>query len=239
MSLAAAATLALALAGTSAGVPPAAGQAEATAVSAPAAEADPALLDQVLREEGISTEVPVSLEEYLGSIWRRLVTGTVGVLGRHAGWLGPASIAFLWILGGAVITALVWLAWRLVTVLLGRRRHRSPEVEITLGEAEPAAAEDLSLRYQQALEAGEYRRALALLWLRVAGGLSATGMGHLERHLTQREFIASVRSQAPRWPLLPPLADLGRRIEGAVYGPLPPTIEQVRQAEKMAGELLG
>lgn len=238
-SLAAAAVVTLILTGTPIGAPPPPDRPSTTARSGPTAEADPALLEEILQGEEISTEIPVSRGEYLESIWQRLVAGMTGVLGRHAGWLGPASILLLWVLAGAVVMAMAWLSWRVVTVVLDRRSHKTPEAEVTLDESASATQQDISLLYQRALAAREYRTALSLLWLRVAGGLSEAGLGHLEHHLTQREFIASVRDRSPRWPRLPALVDLGRHIEAAVYGPLPPTGEQVRQVEKMAGELLG
>ncbi len=197
--------------------------------------ADPALLEQILIEEGIRGVEEPSAVAY-GDYLLDQLTDLFGLpSGLIASLVRPSEIA-LWALVIAIPLGLAWIFRGPLRELL--LRYTTPPVETARAEPLPLPQPDARALLEAHLAAGEPARALAALWLLLAGGLSERGLGRFEAEMTNREFVYSVRERAPSWPGLAALAGLARRVDALLYGGEAPSAEGVRRLLAEAEGLL-
>lgn len=194
--------------------------------------ADPALLEQILIDEGIHTAEEPSVAAY-GDYLMDQLTDLFGLPSDLIASLVRPSEIVLWVLVISIPLGLLWIFRGPLGELL--LRYASPPAEAARAEALPPPPPDARALLEAHLAAGDPARALAALWLLLAGGLSERGIGRFEAEMTNREFVYSL---PPSWPGRLSLAALARRVDRLLYGGEPPSPEEVRHLLAEAEELL-
>lgn len=187
----------------------------------PEATTDRALLEEIVREEGIVTtpgarwgDLWAAFLEWLASLFDGPELDLSGVT-EIAGWVG-----LLLVVGVAI-----YVVWRMVEARLKRRREASPPPPVVPLEA-PA---DPTTALEAALAAGDARAALAALWAELALGLGQGGVARATgQDRTHQELVRLVRVARPGWERLGELRDLARTLDRLCYGASPPTVDDVR-----------
>ena len=202
----------------------------------PESTADPALLERVIAEEGISVDAPEGPERWLGA----LLDWALARL-QDADLPGPSPDAVpdwaLTLAFGAVSALLLGLGVALLRAAWRLRAPRGPAAPAPRAPAAPPPAPADAL--DAALAAGDARAAARALWLSVAAALAARGRGSATPDLTQQELCALVARRAPRWEGLGDLRALGAAVDVLFYGPHPPAVAQVRGLLPAAEALVG
>ncbi len=111
------------------------------------------------------------------------------------------------------LCGLTALALAAAALRLARRRARRGEPGMATASRRRRPAVDLRAAAAGAAEAGDYRRALALLYLALLGQLDATGRLPLDVSRTNRENAAAAPGA-----LAGPLAELGAVLDAVAYG---------------------
>lgn len=183
----------------------------------PPAPADPALLERALA--GVE-RLPVPPESsWLGELGRALREAIVQALMRGARSLHLSRGLFLALAGLVALLALLLLG-RALWLWLRHRPRRLETGVLQEGTPPPAAGLDAAGwrgELERRLAAGRAAEALEAAWWWLARSLAGE---KAEPDWTSRDLIAAVRR--------PDLAPLIRGLDGLIYGPRRPAVEDVR-----------
>ncbi|GEM_PF-5745267 len=191
--------------------------------------ADGGAWQRVVDHHGLVTDEGGSLMERLNPVigWAGDLLGDPGLLDA----LETPSQIILWGLVISAACAIGYLVFRRLTT------RRGPPRRVTT-EPLDAPPEDARAAFDQALDRGEPRAALAALVVWLASGLAERGRGRWSAELTNAEIVSSARRLAPTWRGLSALSDLGHHLDRLLYGPVEPTMADVRALVPRAEALL-
>ncbi len=197
--------------------------------------ADHELLASIYAEERISTTSNASVSAYFSELVRRAF-GLIGGVFENLGWTIGTTSLILWLLVIAVSIVLLYLLLAFLAPRLGGTRSDDAVQTTALGE--PPAEKDLRARFEAERARGNLRAALRTLWLIVTLELSAQKIGRFDTRLTNREFVRSVRREAPEFHHLAALERLARAIDWLFYGGDAVRKEDLPPLESLARKIL-
>ena len=184
---------------------------------------DRALLDQIIAEDGITTDPGARFDELILALLQELREWLADGTGVDFGNTAQiATYVGLGLLGLVTLWALFLLARRL------RPRRRATKVRplAPVALTDPA---DPTSTLEAALAAGDARAALAALWAELALGLGEAGFAATaSRDRTHQELVRLVRQSRPSWDRLADLTRLARVLDRLCYGPVEPSVDDVR-----------
>lgn len=185
---------------------------------APAAEADPALVEEAVRQGSVAAErLPPRVAEYaydltayLGRLLERLIKAAGGAVPENFG---------VGCLGFVVVLALLLAFWLLLRLWLGRSKKGPESVELAPASAAPALppGADWEGELEERLGRGEVHAALQALWWWLAGRLGAPAA---QASWTTRELVERAGRRDLRLLVTP--------LDRLLYGAGQPTAGEVR-----------
>lgn len=181
------------------------------------------MLDQIIAEDGITTDPGARFDELILALLQELKEWLADDTG--ADFANTAEVA-LWVGLGLLGLVALWALFLLARRLRPRRRARTvrslaPVVLVTLP--------DPTSTLEAALAAGDARAALAALWSELALGLGEAGFAATTgRDRTHQELVRVVRQNRPSWVCLADLTHLARVLDRLCYGPVEPSVADVR-----------
>ncbi len=193
------------------------------------------LLEEIIEEERVDTEIPAPFGAYVGVVARRVARRFAApVVGAIEGLGGVA-----WVVVRILVVVVPGLAiFLLVRALLRRRRRgRSRGVDDDPHVLREPPAEDPAEALAAALAGGRATEALRLLWALLARTLAERGLASCDPSLTNRELVDLARRRWPRWSALDTLEELARESDRLMYAGEAPRLDEVRRLVARAREL--
>ena len=198
------------------------------------AAADPALVEQALRQGQVAQERQgVGFTDYFFDFGKRVAQWLLELVGQLSAAVGGMVSADFLIGALGVLFLLAFLALVFLLLRAAFRRRKAPEKPVELVPASHAPElppdADWEAEVERRLSRGEVRHALEALWWWLAKQL---GAGGAERSWTTRELVL----RSGRRDLLRQVMPLDRLL----YAGLEPTADEVRGlARRLRGELGG
>ena len=196
-------------------------------------------LDQIARDEGITTTSSPSLDQWVTVILEQLRRWLNDAFPKGTGAQVFALGEFLvYLVGALLITFVLRALWPAAQALYHRLRH-GPATATPPAQPVEALAEgpDPDAAFAAALAQGDTRLALRCVWARLTLGLAAAGLGSADHALTQRDFVRLMARQHPDWPRQADLAALARAVERALFAAGAPDRAQVLALQAQAQAL--